>query len=131
MNKLWNLAFAVMAMTVLPLGGCTVQKSSAAYQKLSYEEAKSIIDGEDGIVILDVRTLREFDEGHIENAVLIPDTELEDRVEDELPDKDAKILIYCRTGRRSANSARLLIEMGYTKVYDFGGIVGWPYDIVK
>jgi rhodanese-related sulfurtransferase len=82
-------------------------------------------------ILLDVRTEEEFKERHIKGAVLIPDFQIKQRAETELTDKNALILIYCRSGRRSANSARRLIEMGYTNVYDFGGIIDWPYDTVR
>jgi rhodanese-related sulfurtransferase len=100
------------------------------YKKISSEEAKEIIDSED-TVVLDVRTQDEYDSGHIEQAVLLPVTEIEKRAFDVLTNKDEKILVYCRSGNRSATASKLLIEMGYTNVYDFGGIIDWPYEIVK
>ena len=104
--------------------------SDLEYQTINAEEAKVIIDTEENIVILDVRTKAEFDAGYIPNAMLIPDAKLKEEVEMKIPDKDTKILIYCRSGNRSAKSAKLLIEMGYNNVFDFGGILTWPYDIV-
>ena len=97
------------------------------YIKLTPEEAKEIMDSEEDIIILDVRTQEEYDTGHIEGAVLLPNTEIRDRAEDVLKDKDQKILIYCRSGNRSQMAAAELISMGYTQVYDFGGIIDWPY----
>lgn len=99
-----------------------------AYKKISAEDAKKIIDSEN-IIILDVRTPEEYNSGHIENAVLLPVTEIPDKAEEILPEKDAKILVYCRSGNRSETAARELINMGYTNVYDFGGIHSWPYGI--
>lgn len=116
---------------LLPLiGSCSKGTAGVRYQKADAREAKSIIDNEDDIVILDVRTKQEYDQGHILNAVLIPDVNLKDEVEGIIPDKNIKILVYCRSGRRSAASAKLLIEMGYKNVCDFGGINDWPFDIV-
>ncbi len=100
------------------------------YIKITAEEAKEIIDNED-VIILDVRTVQEYEEAHIEGALLIPDYELEELAAEKLPDKEAKILVYCRTGRSSENASRLLIDMGYKDVYDFGGIVDWDYDIIS
>jgi rhodanese-related sulfurtransferase len=100
------------------------------YKKISAEDAKKIIDSED-VIVLDVRTPEEFNEGHIENAVLLPVSDIKDKAGEVLTDKDAKILVYCRSGNRSATAAKELIEMGYTDVYDFGGIMSWPYEIVK
>jgi len=85
----------------------------------------------DGYILLDVRTDEEYNAEHIEGAVLIPDYEIGSRAETDLPDKTALVLVYCRSGRRSANAANELIGMGYTSIYDFGGIIDWPYDTVK
>ena len=82
-------------------------------------------------ILLDVRTDEEFKESRIDGAILIPDYELASRAETELPNKDMLILIYCRSGRRSANTAQELIAMGYTNVYDFGGIIDWHYETVS
>jgi len=100
------------------------------YMKISAKEAKTIIDSED-VIILDVRTEEEFNIGHIENAVLLPVTDIKSKAEEVLTDKDAKILVYCRSGNRSATAAKDLIAMGYTNIIDFGGINSWPYEIVQ
>lgn len=95
------------------------------------EKAKDIVDTQSGYIILDVRTKKEFDEGHIPGAVLIPYDELAFRAEAELPNKSQKLLLYCRSGRRSAIAANMLIDIGYTDVLDFGGIIDWPFDTVS
>ena len=82
------------------------------------------------VTIVDVRTREEFELGHIENAMVIPVEEIGETEPEELPDKNATILIYCRTGRRSRDAAMKLLGMGYQNVYDFGGILEWDYDIV-
>lgn len=102
----------------------------AKYIKISKEEAHDMMTS-DGVIILDVRTQAEFDEGHIINAILLPYDEIDVKAENIIPDKNKTILIYCRTGRRSEIAARELIDMGYTKVFDFGGIVDWEYEIIK
>ena len=102
----------------------------AEYIKISAAEAKAMIDNED-VIILDVRTQEEFEESRIEGALLIPDYEIKELAEDLLPDKEATILVYCRTGRRSELASRALIEMGYQNVYDFGGIVDWDYETIS
>jgi len=109
----------------------TTPENSAEYRKITAEQAKEKMDETDGWILLDVRTDVEFKESRIEGAILIPDYEISDRVESELPDKDALILIYCRSGRRSALAANEMVSMGYTNVYDFGGIIDWPYDTVS
>lgn len=103
----------------------------AVYRKISSEEAYAMMEETADFILLDIRTDEEFKEKHIDGAVLIPDYEIADRAETELPDKDMLILIYCRSGRRSANAANELVGMGYTNVYDFGGIIDWQYETVN
>ncbi len=83
---------------------------------------------ESSVILLDVRTLQEYQEIRIPDALLIPLDTLREVVGDKLADKDAKIIIYCRSGNRSKQAADILIEMGYTKIYDMGGIIDWPYE---
>lgn len=104
---------------------------TAIYHKISAEEAKLMMAESEAYVLLDVRTDEEFAENRLDGAILIPDYEVEIRAESELTDKDALILIYCRSGRRSALAANVLVGMGYTQVYDFGGIIDWPYETVS
>ena len=97
---------------------------------ITAQEAKKIMDTESEYVILDVRTEEEFAQGHIPGAILIPDYEIREEAESSLPDKDALILVYCRSGRRSKNAAQILAELGYTNIREFGGILDWPYETV-
>ncbi|MEG1886966.1 MAG: rhodanese-like domain-containing protein [Oscillospiraceae bacterium] len=108
-----------------------VTEEKTMYQKITAAEAKKIMDEETDYIILDVRTKEEFDEGHIESAVLIPDYEIKETAEKILTDKSRKLLVYCRSGRRSAVAAKKLVDMGYASVLDFGGIIDWPYKTVK
>ena len=126
----------LLAVVIAPTAGTansedTTQPPAIEYIKITPEEAKSRIDSGDEIIILDVRTEDEYNSGHISNAILIPNETITDKMPDLLPDLDAEILIYCRSGNRSAQAAKKLIAIGYTKVYDFGGIIDWPYDTVK
>ena len=110
----------------------TEEPAQAVYQKITGEQAKIMMEENEHYILLDVRTDDEFKAQRIDGAILIPDYEIEYRADIDLPDKDALILIYCRTGRRSANVAHELLEMGYTQVYDFGGITtDWEYDTVS
>ena len=104
---------------------------SITYEQISGDEAKHIMDTESGYVIIDARTEEEFDEGHIGNAILIPEYEITDRAEAEIPEKDTLILVYCRSGRRSKIAADALVSLGYTNVKEFGGIIDWQYEIIK
>ena len=124
---------SVLAAALLLLTGCGAGGSgkAAAVTAITAEQAKTMLGEEADAKLLDVRTQAEYDEGHIEGAILIPDTEIEARAEKELLDKDVPILVYCRSGRRSAAAAKVLAGLGYTKVYDLGGIIDWPYEVVK
>ena len=99
------------------------------YQQITQEEAKKIMDSGEEHIILDVREQNEYDEGHIPGAILIPYTEIEDKAEKMLPDKNMQILVYCRSGRRSKIASESLIKLGYTNVKEFGGINEWQYDV--
>lgn len=96
------------------------------YMRLSASVAKASLDDDKNIILIDVRTLDEYNSGHIKGAILIPDYELESRAHKELADKNATIFIYCQSGIRSRNAANLLLDMGYMEVYDIGGIIDWP-----
>ena len=116
----------------LPFGcvGCS-DGGSATYDQINGAEAKALMDSESGYIIIDARTQEEYDEGHIPGAILIPEYEIADRAEKELPDKDQLILVYCRSGRRSKIAAEELVKLGYTNVKEFGGIIDWEYETVK
>ena len=103
----------------------------AMYEQITPEEAKKIMDSGEEHIILDTREQDEFDEGHIPGAILIPYTEIENKAEEMLPDKDKLILVYCRSGRRSKIAAESLTKLGYTNVKEFGGIIDWPYEVEK
>ena len=103
----------------------------AMYEQITAEEAKKIMDSGEEHIVLDTREQDEFDEGHIPGAILIPYTEIENKAEEMLPDKDKLILVYCRSGRRSKIAAESLSKLGYTNVKEFGGIIDWTYEIEK
>ena len=103
------------------------RKASQKYLTLTAEEAKARLDEDDSVILLDVRTQAEIDEGHIPGAVCLPSEDITPGLP--LPfDKDAEVLVYCRSGRRSAEAAEKLADMGYANVADFGGIINWPYE---
>ena len=108
----------------------TVQEEAmkGEYHKITAEEAKNRMDSDDTIIILDVRTQEEYEESHIPGAILIPNESIGTEKQEQLPDMDQEILVYCRSGNRSAQAAKKLVEAGYTQIYDFGGIMDWPYE---
>ena len=127
-----GLCLLLAGILSILLCACTDTKENkeAVYMNITAEEAKKIMDTESEYVVLDVRTEEEFAQGHIPGAMLIPDYAIREEAEKALPDKDALILVYCRSGRRSKNAAQILLELGYTNIREFGGILDWPYETV-
>ena len=127
MKKLIFLLLAVMMLTAC--GQAKENDQGAVYVNITAEEAKRIMDTEEGYVILDVREQDEYDAGHIPGAILIPYTQIDAKANEMLPDKNRLILVYCRSGRRSKIAAEALAELGYTNIKEFGGILDWPYEV--
>jgi len=97
------------------------------YTQISQEAAKEMMDTQD-VIILDVRELDEYNAGHIVDAVLLPvGTITEESASTVIPEKDSVVLVYCRSGNRSKTASATLVELGYTNVYEFGGINTWEY----
>ncbi len=107
------------------------EESEASVNSINAETAMEMMASGDEYTLVDVRTQEEYDEGHIEGALLLPLDQLETLSEEQLTDKEAAILVYCRSGNRSAQASEILVDLGYQNVYDFGGIVDWPGEIVK
>ncbi|MBQ8288374.1 MAG: rhodanese-like domain-containing protein [Clostridia bacterium] len=104
-----------------------------SYETIPQDRAKSEMDimAAEGkpFILLDVRRQDEFDAGHIEGALLLPNEKIGTKRPDVLPDLAVPIYVYCRSGNRSLQAAKKLAAMGYT-VYDFGGIMDWPYGTI-
>ena len=134
LNKALIRIFSFVTVIIILLTACgceNKEETMLTYKSVSAQEAKELMDKEESYIILDVRTDEEYEQGHIKNAVLIPDYEIEARAEKELPDKDQLIMVYCRSGRRSKNASDILVSLGYTNVVEFGGIIDWEYEIEK
>lgn len=138
MNK-WTFPL-VLVIIISLVAGCGRGKNTTEDKEttmrnqaevITPQQAKEIMEEQKDCIILDVREQDEYDEGHISGAVLIPYTEILKKAETMLKDKEQLILVYCRSGRRSAIAAAALADMGYNNVKDFGGIIDWPYEIVK
>lgn len=126
--KKWILLF----LAVLLLTACAYEKENKkepTYMNITAEEAKKIMDTEEGYIILDVREQEEYDQGHIPGAILLPLGTIADQAHTVLPEKDQLLLVYCRSGRRSKQAAEILVEQGYTNIKEFGGILDWPYEV--
>ena len=125
----------LILLTIFLLTGCSVYTADsvqevASYHQINQEMAKQMMTRDDGHVIVDVRRQDEYDAGHIPGAILIPNESIEAERPKELPDLDQIILIYCRSGNRSKQAAQKLADMGYTNIYEFGGINTWSGEIV-
>ena len=128
----------ISIMLTIIFGGCNFAPNEPpheppqviAHQQISSQEAQRMMDYYD-VIILDVRTQEEFDGGHIQDAIVLPYDEIAERAESVIADRQQIVLIYCRTGRRSEIAARSLVYMGFTRVYDFGGIVDWTGEIIE
>ena len=139
MRRIFLFSGLVVFLALL-LGGCGAAgdkpkaaedtSAKAAYHKISAEEAYEMMTSQQ-VVVVDVRTREEYDGGHIENAVLVPNESIGSEMPEALPDKEATLLVYCRSGRRSKEAAQKLLALGYQNVYDFGGVIDWPYELVK
>ena len=125
-----RLVFLFLVLVAL-LTGCGAAGTSEenGYTHISQEEAKEMMDTQE-VLILDVREQEEYDDGHIPDAVLLPvGTITEESAAEVIPDKDTTVLVYCRSGNRSKTAAKTLAGLGYTKIYEFGGITTWPYEV--
>ena len=129
MKKLLFLLLAVMLLTAC--GQAKENDQEAAYMNITAEEAKQIMESREGYIILDARTQEEYDQGHIPGAIVISHEEIAEKAEEVLTDKEQLILVYCRSGRRSKIAAEALVELGYTNIREFGGIIDWPYEVEK
>ena len=116
-----------LLLPLLLLTGCG-GASADSYQQITQEEAKEMMDAQE-VILLDVREQDEYDSGHIPGAVLLPvGTIDEDTAAEVIPEKDSTVLVYCRSGNRSKTASAALAELGYTAIYEFGGINTWPYE---
>ena len=121
--------FPLMLAMLLVLTGCGGTAEENTYQQITQEEAKNMMDTQEAIV-LDVREQDEFDAGHIPGAVLLPvGTITKDTAAAVFPELDSVVLVYCRSGNRSKKASQALVDLGYTGIYEFGGINTWPYEV--
>ena len=132
-TKLHTILLILVVLLVAGSGcGALSQSSDSSntYYTISAEEAKQMMEEDSDLVILDVRMPSEFSRSHIAGAINIPDTEIRATAPKLIPDKNTTILVYCRTGRRSALASQDLSNLGYSNVYDIGGLFDSGYDIV-
>ena len=118
----------LLSSLLLLLTGCGGNTSDSSYEQITQEAAKEMMDTQE-VIILDVREQDEYDSGHIPSAVLPPVGMIdEDTAAKVIPEKDSTVLVYCRSGNRSKTASAALADLGYTNIYEFGGINTWPYE---
>lgn len=120
----------LIMLAVMLLAGCSAEVNELSYKQISTEAAIEMMADETNYIILDVRTPEEYDAGHIEDAINIPNETIGSNEIEELPDKDQLIMIYCRSGNRSKQVADKLVKLGYTNIVEFGGINTWTGELV-
>ena len=126
MSKMFGIILLVMVLLMAGCGKTTVENQ---YQQISQEEAKNMMDTQE-VIVLDVREQSEFDADHIPEAVLLPvGTITEATAAAVIPEKDSVVLVYCRSGNRSKTASQALVDLGYTNVFEFGGINTWSYEV--
>ena len=126
-----NIMIAILLLVVLVLWTFMQYLSNRGIVSISPSDAKKRLDTEKGIILLDVRTKEEYIEKHLPKSILIPLNTLASEASRKLPQKNAEIFVYCRSGNRSKTAVRILLKQGYTNVYNLGGIVRWPYETVS
>ena len=125
-----RLILGIASLLIL-LTGCGGTEMKTDYQQISQEEAKNMMDTQE-VIVLDVREQGEFDAGHIPGAFLLPvGTISESSAAAVIPEPDSVVLVYCRSGNRSKTASSALAKLGYTNIYEFGGINTWPYEVEK
>lgn len=124
-----KIIFMIVALLLVCVGCDNKSAVVNSYEKISMDEAVELMEEEEGYIILDVRRDDEFAAGHIPNAINVPNEIIGDGEIAELPDKDQMILVYCRSGNRSKQAAQKLVDLGYTNIIEFGGIISWEGDI--
>ena len=132
---------ALLLVFILCITGCKANSTAVSdkisptkvngYTQISQDEAKDMMARDDGHIIVDVRRQDEYDAGHIPGAIIIPNEDINTEQPKELPDLDQIILVYCRSGRRSKEASEKLAKMGYTNIYEFGGIITWTGETTK
>ena len=132
----------VMAISItLLLSACTMntessdtdaqQEKSGVYAQITSAEAMKMLEEESDYLIVDVRTAEEYAEGHIPDAINVPNETIGDLAEESLPDKEQKLFVYCRSGNRSKQASQVLADLGYTNVYEMGGMIDWTGEVVS
>lgn len=120
-----------LALFILILSSSCIFSKGEGYKRISMDEAKTLMEKEEGYILLDVRTKGEYESGYIPGAINIPLSDIDEKIISFLPDKSQMILVYCRSGNRSREASDKLSKLGYSNVLEIGGINVWKGEIVK
>ena len=120
-----------LALFILILSSSCIFSKGEGYKRISMDEAKTLMEKEEGYILLDVRTKGEYESGYIPGAINIPLSNIDEKIISSLPDKSQMILVYCRSGNRSREASDKLSKLGYSNVLEIGGINAWKGEIVK
>lgn len=120
-----------LALFILILSSSCIFSKGEGYKRISMDEAKTLMEKEEGYILLDVRTKGEYESGYIPGAINIPLSDIDEEIISSLPDKSQMILVYCRSGNRSREASDKLSKLGYTNILEIGGINAWKGEIVK
>ena len=120
-----------LALFILILSSSCIFSKDEGYKRISMDEAKTLMEKEEGYILLDVRTKGEYEIGYIPGAINIPLSDIDEKIISSLPDKSQMILVYCRSGNRSREASDKLSKLGYSNVLEIGGINAWKGEIVK
>ena len=120
-----------LALFILILSSSCIFSKGEGYKRISMDESKTLMEKEEGYILLDVRTKGEYESGYIPGAINIPLSDIDEKIISSLPDKSQMILVYCRSGNRSREASDKLSKLGYTNILEIGGINAWKGEIVK
>lgn len=129
--RAYRKSLAALLLLLLVPAGCGAAPREHGYQRISMDEAAALLAEQEDLILLDVRTEEEFTEAHIPGAICIPNESIGAEEIAQLPDKEQRILVYCRSGNRSRQAAQKLVDLGYTNIIECGGIQDWPGETVS
>ena len=130
MKNMNKVLLTILILSMITVISWCQKTEEITYKQISQEEATEMMTKDDGHVIVDVRRMDEYIEGHIPGAICIPNENIDQERPEKLPDLDQIILVYCRSGNRSKQASEKLTAMGYRNVYEFGGIITWTGETV-
>ncbi|MCX7772446.1 MAG: rhodanese-like domain-containing protein [Clostridia bacterium] len=124
MKSIKTIVIGVIGLSLFSFSSCA---KTLPFSNITPNEALNLLGNSKGTVLIDVRTPDEYKVVHIPKSILIPESEIKEKIADVIPDKQATIIVYCQTGKRSAQAAKTLASLGYKRVFNLGGIINWPF----